>query len=82
MSTTTKKSTNLSTATAHLLSIRSNVVTKVAGHASAATSELNTVSMAPSFINSAAISKYKPSNTFSLNLSNLFDHYSNRHRVQ
>lgn len=51
------KNTYLSIATAHLLSIRSNVVTKVAGHANAATSVLNTVIMAPPFINSTAISK-------------------------
>lgn len=56
MSTTTQKSTYLSTATAHLLSIRSNAVTKVAGHANAATSVLNTVIMAPPFINSDIIS--------------------------
>jgi len=55
MDTTIKKSTYLSTAIAHLLSIISNEATKVAGHARAVRSELNTVSMAPSFINWIAI---------------------------
>lgn len=40
---------------AHLLSIISDAVTKVAGIANAATSVFNTVSIAPSFINSRAI---------------------------
>ena len=48
--------TNLSTAIAHLLSIRSDAVTNVAGKANAATSVLSTVIMAPSFINLNAIS--------------------------
>ena len=43
--------TNLSTAIAHLLSIRSDAVTNVAGKANDATSVLSTVIMAPSFIN-------------------------------
>ena len=44
--------TNLSTATVHWLSIRSDAVTKAAGRANAVKSALNTVIMAPSFINS------------------------------
>lgn len=45
----------LSTATAHLLSIRSDAVTNVAGIANAARRVFNTVIIAPSFINSKAI---------------------------
>ena len=75
MDTTTKKGTYLSTAIAHLLSIISNVASKVVGHASAVTSEPNIVIMAPSFINRIAISTtLLITKTLSL-MSNIFYHY-------
>lgn len=43
---------NLSTAIVHLLSMKSVAASNTAGHANAVTNVLNTVTMAPCFINS------------------------------